>query len=150
MSPQSPQPTPKQSPRRPARPTVATAESFLACMKGAAPIKECQLPDGTVVYLHGLTDCEYARWREGCDRNNKGQNVDVYANPKMLVLMIRDEHGNRLFPHEADVFKLAACYEKLVQPLLGDAMELNGMTEQAEEALRKNSPTTPNSDSGSG
>lgn len=123
----------------------ATADEFLACYQ-EVPRERYTLPGGRHVWLHGLTELEWQQWRNDCARDDEGRITDPYADAKMLVMMVRDDAGKRLFDANG-VFKLAACFERHMQPIKAAMMRLNGTDLATQEAIAKNSGKTATSGS---
>lgn len=126
----------------------ATAAEILAWL-GTPDREPLELPGGKIVYLHGWTDGEHKQWLRDLDRDEQGRVIDIYADAKMVVSQLRDAEGRRIFQDE-DAPKLVTRAMGRIDRLAGRIMKLSQLSRDAEDDLRKNSPATPSSGSGSG
>jgi hypothetical protein len=95
---------------------------------------------GGTVYAYGLTRAEAKAYRAECAEAAGGVLADEYRDERLIVHMIRDETGRRIFS-EAHLLPLADLNEADFAPLWTACAEVNGWTATGEEEIRKNSRT---------
>jgi hypothetical protein len=104
---------------------------------------------GGTVYTYGMTRAEAKAYRAACTEAAGSVAADEYRDERLLVHMIRDASGKRIFS-ESHLTQLADLNEADFAPLWNACAEVNGWSAAAEEEIRKNFGTrSPDSGSGS-
>lgn len=118
--------------------------------KVSEPIPVPEWGEGWVVHVRSISGDEHAEWQELV---NAQRGKDKRVNPKglkaaLLVRTVCDDKGNRLFNSE-DASWLGGKSSAVINRLWDRTCELNGMGDDAQKKLEKNSEPTPTSASGS-
>jgi len=122
---------------QPQQPTVLDRDALLAALAAKAIPVEVPELGGTVFIkeLAALQQMEINTFRSTLE-NTAEDNVRFMCH--VLGLVLSDESGNLLFT-EDEVGLLANSKLKLLNPLFGQALEVNGMTPKAKEEAEGNS-----------
>lgn len=95
---------------------------------------------GGVVYAYGMTRAESKAYRAECTESSGGSGPDEYADERLLLHMIRDGAGRRIFG-EGHLTQLADMNEADWNILFEACAEVNGWSRLAQQLLEKNSRT---------
>lgn len=119
------------------------------------PMERVEVPEwGGYVYVRTLTGAERDEYESGMlivrgtGRGAKAQVNMANARARLCALALCDKQGGRLFS-EQDVRALGQKSASALDRIYEVAMRLSGLRPEDIEELAKNSPATPNDDSGS-
>jgi hypothetical protein len=123
---------------QPAAPLAATREDLLA-LRHAVPVEPYDLPNRRRVWVHGLKHIEAKQWRAQANRDAKELDgePDPYGDAKMLIRSVRDAAGKAIFK-AGDETLVVELGEIIVQDLLSLCLQVNGLSAEADEGIRKN------------
>ena len=114
---------------------AATRESLMR-LRHTTPREAFDVPGLGRVWVYGLKHLEAKAWHEA-NRKLAEDGPDPYSDARMLIKSVRDEAGVPLFK-EGDELLLVEWPEYIVQKILSLCMQVNGLSKEADEGLRKN------------
>jgi hypothetical protein len=119
--------------------TWANAAAFFAA---EAPREKITVPDIGDIWVYGLTEGEKEAWENTVVNVAQGSRQMRLANASagLLLLTVRNQHGNRLFA-EKDMGRLQNLPCALAEPILKVARRLSALSAGDVEDLVKNSLT---------
>lgn len=117
----------------------ATAESILA-FRDKVPVKEFELGDAGIIFIHGFTGLDKARWQREC-RDKDGSVNPELVEPLMFQMCVKDEAGKQLYKFE-DIPKLKLLPASVLSSVTDICMKLSGMGPNADAEILRNFEAT--------
>lgn len=107
------------------------------------PFKQMEMPEIGGFKVYGLTVGEKDEFENTTIKMEGRRNFRLAnARAHLMMLCVRDRHGNRMFG-DADMGRLLAMPASIAEPIVDCARRLSGMADGEMEELVKNSPTDP-------